>query len=509
MLTAFLPLFALFAMQEKPPAEPVAAAAESRPALPKAMVEMVDRARNVPPEFGADTLLRIAESDAVPEKALKRELIEEAFRMAGGAQEPLKRFGTKTGTGDSRTSFQARAYAQDLDALTLQSRAVSDMLRVDPPKARELFSAIAPPQAPRLTCMDSLIYDVSAYYETMADVARSAFTPKERAEEEHVKFLSAYAGRISTPVEVGPMAKVLAAAQVTPDQLQALVTAFAAALKSLSGDDRTFSFTIGRQGSVSADLGALVSACSKKQVASLALVDAVRTYLSHQLTGKRCWDTGGPTVTTSVGGRAADPGQPDPVAFFNDQLRKDVYPPGAEVAPLAGDEIRGNGLDFPPDTPPVEESAEAKEVAQKYRTLLYDPSGNAWSDDQKNQSEWQSKLREYVAALAAWKSDGDSGESFYRKSYLLGSLSSVVPNGPLREMVLHAHLEFLEQNPYQQTRRIEWFLPANTLLARVMFDPALAPLAAEMRNSPNAVISLYAQLDKILPRSPGKLMSLM
>ena len=44
-------------------------------------------------------------------------MIEEAFRKGGAAQEPMKRRGLKPGGGDTRVSFQVRAFAQDLDAL--------------------------------------------------------------------------------------------------------------------------------------------------------------------------------------------------------------------------------------------------------------------------------------------------------------------------------------------------------------------------------------------------------
>jgi hypothetical protein len=67
----------------------------------------------------------------------------------------------------------------------------------------------------------------------------------------------------------------------------------------------------------------------------------------------------------------------------------------------------------------------------------------------------------------------------------------------------------LQQNTFQQSSRMEWFLPVNTLMLRVMTDPALAGLAEDLRNSGDAVISLYAQLDTILPRSPAKVMGLL
>ena len=63
--------------------------------------------------------------------------------------------------------------------------------------------------ASSLACADTLVYDVSAYYEALAEVAANGFTPKERAEEKHAKFLAGFAAGISSAADVGPMAKAL------------------------------------------------------------------------------------------------------------------------------------------------------------------------------------------------------------------------------------------------------------------------------------------------------------
>jgi hypothetical protein len=49
----------------------------------------------------------------------------------------------------------------------------------------------------------------------------------------------------------------------------------------------------------------------------------------------------------------------------------------------------------------------------------------------------------------------------------------------------------------------------NTLLFRVMTDPALAAMAEEMRNSGDAIVALYARLGTLVPASPAKIMSLL
>jgi hypothetical protein len=506
MLALILPWFAFLAMQTPPPAETPRA-----PALPKKLLELVDRARSVPPEFAADALLRVAESDAVADPGAKRELIAEAFRKAGTAQEPMKRNSLKPGGGDTRVSFQARAYAQDLDVLSLESRAVSDMLRVDKTKARELFGQITPPRVSKLACADTLVYDVSAYYESMAEIAASAFTPKERAEEQHVKFLAGFAAGISSAAEVGPMAKALSAVSLTPEQLQMAATAFGGALKSMATDDRSFSSSVSSAGTMLPEVASLLKAARQKQVATPALVEAVRGYLARHLSGKRCADTGGLTVTVGIAGGSSQPELPDAVTFFNTRIRGDVYPAESVIPPLAGDEIRAASVEDPveQDTPP--KSAEMQELVDRYNGLLFNPLGTGWTSEQKTDTVWQSKLREYLAALSAWKPDQEMKSSgyFYRKCYLLSSLVNVVPNGPSRELVLRAYMDFLQQSGYQQGSRIEWFLPVNTLLFRVLTDPALTGMAEEMRNSGDAVIALYAQLDTVLPRSPAKVMGLL
>jgi hypothetical protein len=503
-----LSLLSLIALQSKPAPE---TAASARLILPKNLVSMVDRARSVSPEFGADALLRIAAAESVTDAATKRELIEEAFRLGGAAQEPMKRRGMRPGSPDTRVSFLGRAYSQDLDVLTLQSTAVIQMLSVDKRKARELFGQIAPPHIPKLLCSDTLVYDVSAYYTALAEVAGKAFTAKERSEDEHAKSLAAAAGRISSVAEVGPMARAIATVPMTPDQLQMVVTVFGGTLKGLTGDDRSFSAVVSNQGSLMSDLDALVSACKRQQVSSIGLVDVIRGFLVRQLHGRRCWDTGGFNITTSIAAAVPQPQQIDAVTFFNSRIKTGVFPAESQIAPLEGDEILAASVEDPVSVQTAWQGKEVKDLADRYNGLLFDTTGAAWTNDQKNESVWQSRLREYLAALAAWSpgEDVSPAEYFVRKCYLLSSLINVVPSGPMRELVLRSYMDFLQQNTFQQSSRMEWFLPVNTLMLRVMTDPALAGLAEEMRNSGDAVISLYAQLDTILPRSPAKVMGLL
>src|ERR1017187_4329541 len=100
------------------------ACATTRPAV---FADLADRARSLPPEFAADALLRIADSPNVTDVAWKREVLEDAFHLAAGAQQPFAR---RNGTGWPTNPFD-KSYAQGMDACTLQSKAVDAMLTID------------------------------------------------------------------------------------------------------------------------------------------------------------------------------------------------------------------------------------------------------------------------------------------------------------------------------------------------------------------------------------------
>jgi hypothetical protein len=278
----------------------------------------------------------------------------------------------------------------------------------------------------------------------------------------------------------------------------------------MAADDRSFSFTVSASGSLLPDIAALLTACKRQQVSTAATVDAVRSYLSRQLSAKRCPDTAGMSIALGIG-NAAPQQAPDAVTFFNSVILADVYPADTVIAPLGGDEVRASAVEDPVEPERAPKSAELTEISDRYHGLVFNSLGTSWSSQEKADTVWQSKLREYLVLLSAWKPGQSMNpqDYFYRKCYLLGSLVNVVPDGGDRELVLRHYLDFLQQYGYQQGSRIEWFLPLNTLLFRVQTDQSLAALAEDMRNSGDSVVALYAQLSRIAPPSPAKMMALM
>ena len=128
-------------------------------------------------------------------------------------------------------------------------------------------------------------------------------------------------------------------------------------------------------------------------------------------------------------------------------------------------------------------------------------NGVALTAEQKSTSEWGGKLNQYLSSLADWTSGDDPVEFFQAKSDFYDELFERAPKGPERGALLTSLLTWLQQNGYQRDHRVEWFYPVNTLLIQAFADPhGMQTTIRELLNSPDPVVSFYAQLEQMLPR---------
>src|SRR6185436_12329283 len=132
----------------------------------KEIQSLVGRAVIAPPELGADVLIRLVESKNITDRDWKIEVLEQAFHLAGRAKHPVKVIGTVPAAGntDSDIGVLNMALNFKLDGLTLQCRAVREMLALDPKQARELFLEIPALRLPALSCDDPIGYRPGEYY---------------------------------------------------------------------------------------------------------------------------------------------------------------------------------------------------------------------------------------------------------------------------------------------------------------------------------------------------------
>jgi hypothetical protein len=188
--------------------------------LPPDLERIVQLANATPPEFAADALLRVAAATKIDTR-LRIELIDRAFHLAPGAQfrTPLIAAAVSADTG---SAMIAAASKLNLDALSLQTRAVRDMLGIDKHAARELFLEIVQPAV--VVACDQPQPDTSPLYDVLAAVANTTFTDQERQKEEHLNLVMSYMSRAASQSQLSPLQQMIAGLNLTPEQRDILIT---------------------------------------------------------------------------------------------------------------------------------------------------------------------------------------------------------------------------------------------------------------------------------------------
>lgn len=446
----------------------------------------VDRARSLPGEFAADGLIRLAGVPDLP--AAKRiELLKEAFQRAAEAQEPMRRYAAITRiTGPA--GYMNRAYAQEMDRMSLRMRAIEVMLPLDAPKARQMFLDIPALAIPRLSCTDFLVYDVSRYYTVLGTIGG----------HEVLKIVEPRIQEIASASQIEPAARMILALGATNDDFAAVVAALGGVLRRISGDDRAFTAAAALTGPAILDLA---EECHKRKLSPIPLLEAYRTFLVANLSGPRCADNDLILSSQNAGGSQG------PEGFFNDHL---AQPPVIAIAPA---EAAASKIDGAAEGLRGCEENECKALAARFRDLIMNPAGTALTPAQKTTPEWEEQLRQFLAAMDAWKApdSADAARVYSEKAGIYEDLvAAAPPGGRPQEMVVQATLDFVRQGQFQARNRIEWFLPINALIGRMELEPrGIGRLLPLLRAANDPVISFYADLDALAPRGPAPLMSLL
>ena len=458
---------------------PAAAAAEQQRAMQVA--SLVTRAESAEAEVAADLLLRIAESDLISEKQEKIGLIEEAFRRASDAQQKVKRK-IWAGAVDTRPGYLASAYQLDLDALSLQGRAVRAMLALDKQAARKLLADIPKIKLAPLSCADALSYDVSDFYETLKQVAQTTFSPAEKSQGEQARFVALYLDEINSPAQLGPMIDVIRALDIPPNQLPSIIHGLNGALKNVSDDPRSFALSV-KYGRVMQGVEGLAEECRRKNVAPTEMLKTFRAYFVNHLSSTQCSDaiiSTGQVITEA-----------DDVGYVNKWL--DV--------PISPEEVRPARIEGPPEVRPFWTSPDAKALLVKVKTLKFGKGNRPLTAEEKDTLEWQERLGETLNDIEHWGGVGErlKEDYFHQKCSLYRALLEMTPEGNTRKQVLVSFVRFLRETNVRQESRIEWMLHANYLLggARAGRKSGSGLLEA-LSDSGDFTLQVYSDFQKLI-----------
>jgi hypothetical protein len=462
---------------------------------PSSVDSLIQQARVLPAEFAADAMLRLAGVESL-EKPRRIELLQQAFDRAAGAQQPLKRRATPFRL-EGPAGFLNRAYAQELDTLSLRLRAVDGLLPLDEAKARELFSKIPPLALKPATCDDFMVYDVAPFYDVLSRIARH--------DDRAARLLERYTGSVTSAAQVGPAARLLAESGLKDEEFRTLVAGYSKALSKIKGDDRTFTQyrAAGRQ------VLALSQELQRRKMPPTSLLEAYRLYLVNNLSGVRCADgelmQGMAQSFGLLSGGLVDREAANLVDFFNDSLRLPPLEP-IEIGEMTPEKLSGAAIGLR-----WCEDAACRDIADKLFGLTFAPNRHPYLPADKNQPEWQEKLQKALEALAQWKPEpGDAARQFRERTGGYIEVLGVATTGADREKVLRGLLQFVAKNEFQAESRMDWFLAVNGLIGRVALDPVgHGSFAEELRKSEDPTIALYARLEQVAPRTPASIMPLL
>lgn len=470
--------------------------AQDLPPIPSETMGLIQEARDLAPEFTADTLLRLAGSRVLADRAWKRQLIEEAFSAGARAQLPYRKAGEET--TDARFS---RAYWDNgLEALTLQTRAVENMLELDSQRARAMFEEIQTPQVPALTCQETGAPNLSAYYQTAAKVFDRGFTADQREKLQHIQFLKRVIGQMESPAHVTPVVRLIFTAAVTPEQRQELVSDFAGMLPRINGSARVFgaaTFQLipvsvpvrlpagvrGLPPMLEAEPGQL-----PPQVVAVApmLLPALRSYIVRHVSGPRCAED-------------IRAGQlPTPVNDFN-YLVSTIDPGASLYKPISQDEAKPANNAGTYERHSWWQSVRSTQVLDALKWLNHgnrNLPGNSrfFTPEERQSEEWNTHFVDTLRLLEGWKeSEESSAEDWFGMvSEAYGLISELAPPGTQREAVMSRYLNFMETH-YAVTGHNLWFTQLKSQWRSK--DPWIVE---QLANSRNPVMSLYAKLNRLI-----------
>lgn len=456
---------------------------------PLELISLINNVRSAPPEFATDLLIGVAESARVTEPDWKKELIEEAFRMAADCQYQMPQRSVGPYPVDTRAGYLGEAFRLKLDALSLRCRAVESMLRLDKAKAVQLFGEIGNLKFPPVNCDGGLVYEVSDFYKTAGKLFREAFSGKEKQRREHIRFLESLIDDISSPVQIPPAANLVRSLEMSREQRERLVSALASRITKLSGDDRSFSSSIY---SVDDEMARLLHTCDEQGVSTIELTRSLRSYYIKHFSADRCSDT---LRSTGDTGKV-----PHEVSQFNKRIKALTEKNVSEIEP---DDLKPSKIEGKVNVHFYWRSPRAQKLMHSFKQLKFGSGRKPLTKSEIDSVEWRAGFSEFFKGLLAWdKNDEDSVEDyFHQKCNLFEGLMNIPLGAFEKDEVIREFVSFLWRFDLKSLSRIEWFWHAKNLLPRALGQQGGeggANRRAVLESSNNLVLYLYAEAWKTL-----------
>ena len=446
------------------------------------LAQLVEMSSAVRPELGAKMLLTIAGSPRVKQRQAKRKFLVQAFETAALVREPLPQDSILSGNLGALSTIGTHLHLQqtlrweELDRLSLETSAVSQMLTVDPGTAKELFLSMPSPVLNRPTCADVLVQDPSAYYILLARIIQGTFRTKERQDGRHAELLSQKIKTMGSPLDLAYMVEALRSAPLSIDERSQLTTEFSVALGNMELDDRSFSFSLQE---TDERLHGLIAVLASEGAGTEVLVAAYRSYLARGFSEARCADT-----MRNIDDSAKV------VARFNSQLARDgdTNLRRFESTDLKPATVLGEP-ELPSITPSVQELIERILDLNAARR-----EGDDWRAADSVKREGIVRMFEEIEPAV-----GEDQDSYLMRKGMAfaGTIESLSP-GTERDKLLLRYVDFVTYAANRSQDLLVWIGPLRMLMDDIDSDAAASRALLDLlRNSTEASVSFYAKLEQL------------
>lgn len=457
--------------------------------------DVLDSAALAPSEFSADVLLILVESGFVHDRVQQRKLIEEAFQLAGYAQEQVAL--RSQGRGPINAAFHTLLGAR-LDQLSLRTRAVRAMLSNDPQAAVDLFERIGLALNTKFQCEEPRTYELSIYYGLLPDLWKCLRTSAAQQLFLQARFLD-----FRSSAQVEPFAGALSQLAKQPGVDPAsILYSFAGRLSKLDPDSRIFTDSF-RTAIPALKRLALVGPTS----ARVYLVQQARDWVLQASKYGIC--TQRPMLAMGMDGKTSRVDPVAPVELFNSELATLIEPQPRIDEQDARGELPGSAFK-------IDDYSKDYLRFDQMRRLLEKDEGN-----EKTAARWKTEIENYVTQLTEWKNpsvdDSDPTSYYLEKTDLLHRVLAIQEEPPPatlpdrenwskywserskgrkagymgRDRVTIALVNLFESSTGASVygkRRSLWFAPIRELLRSPEDSPGLNALLA---GSQNPVLRLY------------------
>lgn len=430
------------------------------------------------PEVEADLIFTTLSAGLVSDKHRQLELLEEAFQTASRVKEPIRKRSWSP-LVDTRSGYKQRAFDLRLDRLSIQSQAILKTIPLDSVRARVMFQSVVLPKSEPLDCKDSLVADLSAYYQMVVSLAEHSFTPDEIKAQSHIQLISDQLEAINSVPQATAALKALAGATLSDEELSRVIVSLAKAFARASADPRAFAFAVQRDGFISA-AESFIAVLKGRGIPHEEFSVRIRDFLIKNMSGEVCGDAAWIKQRRVI--------MPRELETINAHFK----------SPITTDELSPARIGEKSSDTEYWATPRARNLLQLAKELRFAPDGRRLAPEERTTEEWHRKLLTFIDQLEGWDATSELSEDdyFQQRCDMYRVLVDLCPDDLQRDAVLRAYGSYLKETNNTYKGRIDWILQVKDYLKILrtksgeMVKSSLDPWLSSSDNT----LRIYAEL---------------